>query len=361
MTSVSSTRSLERSRPSAHGARLGACAVLCAALLLPMSHAGASELSAEVDRLVVQGFEDPQGAMTALKLLQARTPATPENTRAILVGLGLVAADSHLERETAAIASQLAALAASAGPIAAADAHLVNADLEFEGMQEENGNLEARAAVAGYAPFCDSRDPALAAQCDRFNWFYALLYAGYGAHGERNAAAAAIYLHMALDAAQVAGNPALEIKASAILASLAQADNDPDLADRFLARAKALAEQAGNPAMTAFAASHGGEVLGMREKFGESLVAYQHAIEISHAAGLQRRETQAHLDLSSALLSLDRPADALAALASAHAFLATHNEPGLERTRLHDETIALLALGGVAEAKVKLREVLARL
>ncbi|MEP6506094.1 MAG: GGDEF domain-containing protein, partial [Betaproteobacteria bacterium] len=34
---------------------------------------------------------------------------------------------------------------------------------------------------------------------------------------------------------------------------------------------------------------------------------------------------------------------------------------GLERTRLHDETIALLALGRVAEAKVKLREVLARL
>jgi diguanylate cyclase (GGDEF)-like protein len=360
MTRDSSTRRLERPRRTHARAGLGACALLCAAALLTPAPAAASDLSTAVDRLVVKGFEDPKGATAALHALQAATPATPENTRAVLVGLGLVAADSHLEQETAAVARQLTALAASVGPIAVADAHLVNADLEFEGMQEENGNLEARAAVAGYAPFCESREPALAAQCDRFNWFYALLYAGYGAHGERNSAAAAIYLHMALDAAQQSGNRALEIKATAILASLTQADNDPALADRFLARAQLLADQEAIPAMKAFVASHTGEVLAMREKFPESLAATQRAIEISRAAGLHRRETQAELDLSSAQLSLDHPAEALAAIESAQSFLATHSEPGLERQRLHDQTIALLALGRVAEAKVKLREVLAR-
>ncbi len=361
MTRESRQPRLERLHPPRRLVRVRLALLGCALLgAVALPAASASELTTEVDRLVLQGFEDPRGATAALHALQARTPPTPDNTRVLLVGLGMVAADSHLQQETTAISSQLTALAASAGTIAAADAHLVNADLEFEGMQEENGNVEARAAVAGYAPFCEATDPARAAQCDRFNWFYALLYAAYGAHGERNSAAAAIYMHMALAAAQQGGNRALQVKATAILATLAQGDNDQDLADRFLARARTLADELGEPAMKAFVASHTGDLLAQREKYPESLAAYLGAIEISRAAGLRRRQTQAELDLSSAQLSLDHPAEALAALERAKPFLATHHEPGLERQRLHDETIALLALGRVAEAKVKLRETLAR-
>ena len=335
-------------------------AAIAAGLLLAAGSTTASELTDAIDRLVVQGFEDPQGANAALRALQAATPATPENTRALLVGFGLVAADHHLPQETAAVAKALRALADSAGPIAAADAHLVNADLEFEGMQEENGNVEARAAVAGYSPWCDSKDAALAAQCDRFNWFYALLYAGYGAHGERNSAAAAIYLHMALDAALQAGNRGLEIKATAILASLAQGDNDAELAQRLIARAQELAKLEADPALQAYVATFMGDVLEGREQYVDSRAAYLEAIAISHAAGLHRRTAQGELSLSGAELNLDHPTESLAALGRAQAFLATHNEPGLERQRLHDETIALLALGRVAQAKVKLRDVLAR-
>jgi diguanylate cyclase (GGDEF)-like protein len=338
--------------------RAAACAGLVAGLLA--AGARASELTEAVDRLIVQGFEDPRGADAGLKALQAATPATPDNTRALLVGFGMVAADNHLAGETADAARALRELAATAGPIAEADAHLVNADLEFEGMQEENGNVEARAAVAGYAPFCEAKDPAQAAQCDRFNWFYALLFAGYGAHGERNSAAAAIYLHMALDAALQAGNRPLEIKATAILASLAQADNDAELAERLIARAQELARLESDPALQAYVKSFVSDVLSLREQSAASRAAIVEAIAISHAAGLQRREAQYVLSLSSAELSLDHPADALAALARAEPFLATHNEPGLERQRLHDQTIALLMLGRTAEAKVKLREVLAR-
>ena len=313
-----------------------------------------------VDRLIVQGFEDPQGANAGLKALQAATPATPDNARALLVGFGMVAADNHLAKETAAAAQALRALAPTAGPIAEADAHLVSAELEFEGMQEENGNVEARAAVAGYSPYCEAKDPALAAQCDRFNWFYALLTAGYGAHGERNSGAAAIYLHMALDAALQAGSRPLEIKATAILASLAQGDNDAELAERLVARAQELARLEADPALQAYVKSFISDVLNIREQYAASRAAIVEAIAISHAAGLQRRETQYVLSLSSAELSLEHPAEALAALDRAQPFLATHNEPGLERQRLHDQTIALLMLGRTAEAKVKLREVLAR-
>ena len=335
-------------------------AAACASLLLAAFGAQASELTEAVDRLIVQGFEDPKGADAGLKALQAATPATPDNARALLVGFGMVAADNHLAKETAEAAKALRDLAASAGPIAEADAHLVNADLEFEGMQEENGNVEARAAVAGYSVYCEAKDAALAAQCDRFNWFYALMYAAYGAHGERNSAAAAIYLHMALDAALQAGSRPLEIKATAILASLAQGDNDAELAERLLARAQELARLEGDPALQAYVKSFRSEVLAIREQYAASESAVAEAIAISHAAGLQRREAQYVLGLSSAELSLDRPDRALAALDRVKDFLASHNEPGLERQRLHDQAIALLMLGRAAEAKVKLREVLAR-
>ena len=340
--------------------RATACFGLAALLVGAVAGARASELTGAVDRLIVQGFEDPRGADAGLKALQAATPGTPDNTRALLVGFGMVAADNHLAKATAAAARALRELAATAGPIAEADAHLVNADLEFEGMQEENGNVEARAAVAGYAVYCEAKDPALAAQCDRFNWFYALLFAGYGAHGKRNSAAAAIYLHMALDAALQAGNRPLEIKATAILASLAQADNDAELAERLVARAQELAGLESDPALQAYVKSFMSDVLALREQVAASRAAILEAIAISHAAGLQRREAQYVLSLSSAELSLDHPADALAALARAEPFLATHKEPGLERQRLHDQTIALLMLGRTAEAKVKLQEVLAR-
>jgi diguanylate cyclase (GGDEF)-like protein len=335
-------------------------ATVSTALLLAAPAAMASDLTQAVDRLVVQGFEDPQGANAGLHALQAATPATPENTRALLVGFGLVAADNHVAQDTAVAARALTALAATAGPIAAADAHLVGADLEFEGLQEENGNAEARAAVAGYAPYCEGEDPALAAKCDRFNWFQALLFAAYGAHGERHTAAAAIYLHSALDAARQAGNRGLEIKATAILASIAQADNDTELAQRLIDQARSLAESEADPALRAYVASFTGDVLDTREQYAASRAAYVESIAISRAAGLHRREAQGELSLSSAELSLDHPAQSLAALDRAEAFLATHNEPALERQRLHDETIALLALGRVAQAKVKLREVLAR-
>ncbi len=354
---MSRERSGRRAAPAIHPAVRAACA---AALLLAGAAAGASELSRAVDRLVVQGFEDPQGANAGLRALQAATPPTPDNTRALLVGFGMVAADNHRAAETAAAAQALRDLAATVGPIAEADAHMVGADLEFEGMQEENGNVEARAAVAGYSPYCESRDPAMAARCDRHDWFYALMFAGYGAQGERNPAAAAIYLHMALDAAQQADDRGLEIKATAILASLAQGDNDAELAERLLARSKALALQEDDPALLAYVRSFEGDVLDAREQYEAGLAAYREAIAFSHAAGLQRRAAQYELSVSNEQLHLDHPAEALAALERAGSFLATHNEPGLERSRLHDQAIALLALGRTAEAKAKLREALTR-
>ena len=335
-------------------------AAVAASLLLAVAAVPAADLASAVNRLVVQGYEDPQGAKAGLQALQASMPATPENTRALLVGFGLVAADSYMPEETAETARALRALAATAGPIAEADAHLVNADLEFGGRQEENGNVEARAAVAGYSPYCEARDPAQAAHCDRFNWFYALLFAAYGAQGERNTAAAAIYMHMALDAAVQSGSHRLETKATAILASLAQEDKDAELAERLIARAQELAKQESDPALQAYVTSFMGEVLDSREQYEASRAAYRDAIAISEAAGLHRRATQYLIALGAEELRLDHPADALAALERAQSFLSAHNEPGLERERLHDQTLALLALGRLAEAKAKLREVLAR-
>ncbi len=87
----------------ARRAALRAAARACAAagLLLLATAASASDLTKAIDRLVVQGFEDPQGADAGLRALQAATPATPDNTRALLVGFGLVAADNYMPSEVA--------------------------------------------------------------------------------------------------------------------------------------------------------------------------------------------------------------------------------------------------------------------
>jgi len=57
------------------------------------------------------------------------------------------------------------------------------------------------------------------------------------------------------------------------------------------------------------------------------------------------------LSLSSAAPRLDHPAGSLAAFDRAGPFLASHNEPELDHQRLHDQAIALRALGRSAEAK----------
>ena len=230
-----------------------------------------------VDRLVVQGFEDPQGADAGLHALQAATPATPDNTRALLVGFGMVAADNHLADETAAAAKALRELAATAGPIAEADAHLVNADLEFEGMQEENGNVEARAAVAGYSPYLRVQG--------RRAWPRS---ATASTGSTRCCSPATARTASATPAPRRStctwrstprcrpATAALEIKATAILASLAQGDNDAELAERLLARAQALAKRGGRPGAAA-PTSHSfeGDVLASREQYAASRAAYR--------------------------------------------------------------------------------------
>ena len=74
-------------------------AAVAVGLLLALASAWASDLATAVDRLVVQGYEDPQGAQAGLHALQAATsPDSPDDTRALLVGFGLVAADNYMPK-----------------------------------------------------------------------------------------------------------------------------------------------------------------------------------------------------------------------------------------------------------------------
>ena len=201
----------------------------------------------------------------------------------------------------------------------------------------------------------------MAARCDRFNWFYALMFAAYGAQGERNTAAAAIYLHMALDAALQAGDRGLEIKATAILALArpgrqrhrtgAAADRR---ARRTWPRTRPIRRSRPTSPRSGRRAGQPRTVRGQPRRLPRG---HRHLARRGPAAPRGAVRADAERAEDCAWIS---PAEALAALERAGPFLATHNEPGLDRKRLHDQTIALLALGRIAEAKAKLREVLAR-
>lgn len=334
--------------------------VILLGIACPVTTCKATELSQAIDRLVERGFEDPEHAIEQLRVLQARTVNTPDNQRAFLVGYGLIAADHHHAQQTASIGKELRDLKGVDSAIAAADASLVAANFEFEGMQEEKINKSARSALEGYQPYCESEDHSAKMQCDRWNWFNALLFCAYGAFGERNSAAAAIYLGKALQAAREAGSRSAEIRATAILATLAQTDGDTQLAGRLIAKASELANLTQEPALKAYVKTSEAEVLAGQEKFEASLAAYREAIDLARKAGLQRREAQVQLSLSGVELELNHPAEALAAVDHTLGFLALHNEPGLDRQRLHDEAIALLALGHISEGKEKVGQALHR-
>src|ERR1700761_7999343 len=123
---IATTTTMSRDRLPRHARQRHALpqSLAAAALLLGLASASASDVATQVDRLVVQGYEDPLGAQAGLKALQAAAPHSPDDTRALLVGFGLVAADNYLPKETADAAAALRTLAATVGPIAEADAHL---------------------------------------------------------------------------------------------------------------------------------------------------------------------------------------------------------------------------------------------
>ena len=85
---------------------------------------------------------------------------------------------------------------------------------------------------------------------------------------------------------------------------------------------------------------------------------YEAALAVANAAGLKRPAMLLRANLADAYIHQGRPADALAAIALALPVAREHHDFRTERLLLHNATLAKLALGRVAEAKVEMARVM---
>ncbi len=343
-------------------ARLGLGATLVVGALFGPAHAAQADtrvLQAQVNRLVDLGFESPQRSLAALNDLKARHGQTDRTAhRLIETGIGLVAADNGMKDQALAAVAELDALAATAGPIAHADALLVLGDLELSLAESSRSARDTVAAAAAYTPFCETESPPQVGSCNAFDWFWANMFAGLALSDSEARTSAGIYLQVAGAVAERARRPDLEARAVAVSADLAQDEHNIELSDRLLRRADMLAVRSKEDSAREFVKMFASTVLQERGDLAGALAMRGEALQIAQRAGHARRV----MDLSDSLVMIDlqqgRPEQALQHIAGVMPELESRHEQSLVDLLHVDEIVALLRLGRVEPAKRSLATLL---
>jgi diguanylate cyclase (GGDEF)-like protein len=333
-------------------------AVAAALVALALVHGGAraGDFAAQLDELVQQGDENPRAAIAALERVVG-ADASPSQRRMQDAAIGLVAARNGWDTEAGGRIEALRALARTPDTLAEADAHLVRAVAEDNAGHGEASYQAAREALRGYAEACDP-GPSQRPDCDYRNRWRALHLAEGGAEGQGNYVVAGSFAQQMLDVARAAGDRPREALATAISALMAEADADPTSANRLMAQAQRLARIDGSPWLEARVGSYSARLHRSRKQLEATAHDWEEVLAVTRAAGLGRIEMQVRADLSDVYIQQDRPADALAQIRIALPAARARHDLRFERVLLHNETLAHLQLGRVAEAKTELAHVL---
>ena len=332
--------------------RLGVATAI--ALASGAAHGRTAALQDQVNRLVDLAYEAPQQSLAQLNALKASQGTTLAARRIIEVGIGLAAADNSLEAEANAAIAELEAMAASAGPIAHADALLVRGDLELSDGQTVKSAHDVVAAVAAYAPYCDDGRDRDRDACSWFNWFWANMFAALTLDDKATRASSGIYLQAATGIAQRALRPDLSARATALSAQLAQEEGNTELSDRLIQRADALAVRSADDGTREFAKMFGARILEDRGDLAGSLAQLQDALQIAQRAGHARRV----MNLADGLIQIDlmqgHPDRALQRVATALPQARARRDQSM-LDQLHvGEIVALLRLGRIEESRQRL-------
>ena len=322
------------------------------------ARAGTNDLLELLDRLARQGDEKPQEAIAAINELASRDVASaPVLRRAALTSLGTVNARNGRRAEAQAQIDALAALDPAADPLAAADVHLVRAELEVNAGHGEAAYQQARDALKVYDAAC-APGPASHPGCDYRAVFRALEIAQRGASEQGNTVVANARAQAMIDVARRNGDRAREAIALGLSALVAEANADPGAANRLIAQAQRIARFEGTPWVAVRVAVLDG-LLHFRRQQPESVQRdYEAALVIANAAGLTRPAMLLRANLSDAYIHEGRPEVALEAIRLALPVAREHRDFRTERLLLHNATLAKLALGQVAEAKADMAHVL---
>jgi len=326
------------------------------ALAVGPAHAGTVDIVELMDNLVRQGDETPQVAIDSINELSSKNLAdTPLLHRTALTSLGIIEARNGENAE--AMAHVAALLALPDDPLAAADAHLVRAEIEVNGGHGEASYQQARAALPIYDALCPA-GPKHRGDCDYRNWWRALDLAQRGAADQGNSVVAGAYAQTMVDVARRNGDRPREAISLGISALQAEANADPIAANRLISQAQHLARFDGSAWVQVRIAVLGGLLHFKRQQPEAVQRDYEAALVIAKAAGLKRPAMLLRANLSDAYIHEGRPGDALAAIDLALPVAKQHRDFRTERLLLHNATLAKLALGRIVEAKAEMTHVL---
>jgi diguanylate cyclase (GGDEF)-like protein len=331
---------------------------LLLAVFASLAHAGTNDVAELMDSLVRQGDETPRNAIDSLNELSSTDAAdTPMLRRTLLTSIGTIQARNGQNAEALEQVATLMAVDRAVDPLAEGDAHLVRAEIEVNGGHGEASYREAREAVSIYGDLCGSR-PGRRADCDYREWWRALDIAQRGAADQGNSVVASGYAQAMVDLARRAGDHPREAISLGISALQAEANADPTGANHLIAQAQRLARADGSAWVQVRVAVLDGLLHFKRQQPEAVQHDYEAALVIATAAGLNRPAMLLRANLSDAYIHEGRPADALAAIDLALPVARQHRDFRTERLLLHNATLAKLALGRMAEAKVEMAHVL---
>ncbi len=316
---------------------------------------GQVDLAEQLDNLVRQGDETPQAAIDSINELAGKqAAASPLLARSTTAGIGIVAARNGMNAEAL---EQVAALVALVDPLAEADSHLVRAEMAVNAGRGEAAYKEVRATLATYDELCAPASPRHA-DCDYRAWWRALDIAQRGASEQGNAVVARAYAQSMLELARRASDRPREAISLGIAALQAEANVEPVAANRLIAQAQHLAHADGSPWVLVRIAVLDGLLHFKRQQPEAVQRDYEAALVIATAADLKRPAMLLRANLSDTYIHEGRPGNALAAIDQALPVARLHRDFRTERLLLHNATLAKLALGRVAEAKVEMAHVL---
>jgi len=310
-----------------------------------------------IDGLVRKGDEAPQASIDSINELSNKDfAASPLLRRVTLASIGIIEARNGRNPEALAQVAALTELGRSE-PLAAADAHLVRAEIEVNGGHNEASYQQARAALAIYGDLC-ATGPHQDPDCNYRDGWRALDIAQRGAADQGNTVVASAYAQTMIDVARRAGDRPREAISLGISALQAEANADPVGANRLIAQAQHIARADGTPWMQVRIAVLAGLLHFKRQQPEAVQRDYEAALAVANAAGLKRPAMLLRANLADAYIHQGRPGDALAAINLALPAAKLHHDIRTERLLLHNATLAKLALGRVAEAKVEMAHVL---
>jgi len=331
-------------------------------------------LAEQVDALVHQGFEHPEQALIALRLMPAARTGSIDEQRMLLLAAGIVEAQSGGAARAGAIAEKLLLLAPMPAPApapsptstpddpavrAVGSSNLVRALVAENAGQLDVAAALAQSALSAFSAGCPGAPagPIEGSPCLYRAAWRALQILERRAASQGLSVTATAHAQSALVLAEWAGDARRRSVNLSALALHASGRGERELARRLVAQAHRLAAQTDDPTVQAQVSDTEARLAKALGDPQGALRFYDEALAMAALGQAPRLEAQLLNNLSDTYARLKRPADALRAAERGLVIVRRHHDLRAERVLIINTGIAKIGLGRIAEGKLDLTRV----